>query len=561
MTAEAPSGPSPRSGRAWLAPLLAAVIALVAGLPGLIFVPTLDRDEARFAQATAQMLESRDLVRISFLDQPREKKPAGIHWLQAVAVAAASSAEAREVWAYRLPSLLGAALAAAAVAWGAGAFWGRRGGLIAGAVLGCSMLLSTEAGIAKTDAVLCGAVALSIAALARLYAQWRAEGSPAGPGQPKAPRGLTILFWAGIAVALMVKGPVGPLVVGLAGLALWAMDRRAGWARRLRWGWGLLLVAAVAAPWAMAITVATDGAFWGAAIGGDLAPKLTGGHESHGAPPGTHTLLAPVLLFPATFLLPAAVVVAIVGWREPGIRFALAWLVPTWLMFELLPTKLVHYTLPAYGALAMLVAAALSRPLGRWVRAAGALSSLLVGIAFAALVVFAAEEYGDRSDMPWVIAAAALAGMTGLAGAVALTGRSPRHWLTTTLGLGVLAHAAIVAGVAPRLDPLWPSRDVERALTAARVPTGEVALTGYAEPSLVFALGSGTRLVTAAEAADLVAAGRPAVVEAAQRPAFLAALAALEVTPQPAGELVGFNYSRGDPVRLTLYRGRRAEAP
>ena len=40
----------------WRGPLLAALLALVAGLPGLLLLPPLDRDESRFAQATAQML-------------------------------------------------------------------------------------------------------------------------------------------------------------------------------------------------------------------------------------------------------------------------------------------------------------------------------------------------------------------------------------------------------------------------------------------------------------------------------------------------------------------------
>src|SRR5688572_5465910 len=116
----------------WRGPAVAAFIAFLAGLPGLIAMPPLDRDEARFAQATTQMLETGDFVVIRFQDGPRFKKPVGIHWLQAASVKVLSSPEAREIWAYRLPSLLGAMLAAAACAWGAAAFLGAEGGLIAG---------------------------------------------------------------------------------------------------------------------------------------------------------------------------------------------------------------------------------------------------------------------------------------------------------------------------------------------------------------------------------------------------------------------------------------------
>src|SRR3569833_3489978 len=145
-----------RWARGWRGPALAAVVAFLAGLPGLVAVPPLARDESRFAQATAQMLETGDFVVIRFQDQPRFKKPVGIHWLQAASVALLSSPEAREIWAYRIPSLLGAMLAAAACSWGASAFFGGPAGLLSGAMLGATFMLSSEALFSKTDAVLCG---------------------------------------------------------------------------------------------------------------------------------------------------------------------------------------------------------------------------------------------------------------------------------------------------------------------------------------------------------------------------------------------------------------------
>ncbi|HEX4098871.1 MAG TPA: glycosyltransferase family 39 protein, partial [Caulobacteraceae bacterium] len=250
-----------RLSRGWRGPALAAAIAFVAGLPGLIAVPPLDRDESRFAQATAQMLESRDFVVIRYQDQPRFKKPVGIHWLQAASVSLFSNPEDREIWAYRIPSLLGAMLAAAACAWGASAFFGPSAGLLAGAMLGTTFMLSTEALIAKTDAVLCGTTTLAVAALGRLYAEAR-EGPPAG-------RRAWLLFWVGLSMGTLDKGPVAPMVAALTIAALCAMDRKAAWLGRLNWGWGAIILVAICGPWAWAVTVATDGGFWSKAIGGD----------------------------------------------------------------------------------------------------------------------------------------------------------------------------------------------------------------------------------------------------------------------------------------------------
>jgi 4-amino-4-deoxy-L-arabinose transferase-like glycosyltransferase len=543
-----------RSSRGWRGPALAALIAFLAGLPGMLAVPPLDRDESRFAQATAQMLESHDFVVIRFQDQPRFKKPVGIHWLQAASVSLVSDPEAREIWAYRIPSLLGAMLAAAACAWGAAAFFGAEGGLMAGALLGASLLLSTEAMIAKTDAALCGATTLAMAALAHIYAAAR-DG-------PAAPRRAVWLFWVGVGVATLIKGPVGPMVVFLAILMLALVDRRPGWLAKMNWWWGLIIVALIVGPWAGAVTVRTDGGFWSAAIAGDLAPKLAGGQETHGAPPGYHTLLSPILSFPMALLLPAAAVTAWRRRREPGVRFALAWLIPAWIVFEAMPTKLVHYPLPTYGALASLAAAALIQPLGPRTRWSGAVLGGLVGLALAATAIALALRYGDAQDLPAAIAAALALAAAGLVGGWKLARNAPREAAAWGVGLAVLGHALLLAGLAPGLSPLWLSARTEAAMERARllprqgVADAPVAVTGYAEPSLIFALGTATELDTPAEAAQAITENRPAVVEQRQDPAFRAALAQAGAVAVQVGEVRGLDYSNGQSTTLRIYEAR-----
>lgn len=537
--------------RGWRGPAAAAFIAFVAGLPGLLAVPPLDRDESRFAQATAQMLESGDFVVIRFQEDPRFKKPVGIHWMQAASVELVSSPEAREIWAYRLPSLLGAMLAAAACAWGAAAFFGGPAGLAAGALLGATFLLSTEAFIAKTDAMLAGTVTLALAALGRLYAAAR-DGPPAGKSAEP-------LFWTGLALSALVKGPVGPLVVALTLIVLALWDRRPAWIARLRWYWGLIAFAVIVGPWAGAVTVATDGGFWTEAIGADLAPKLAGGQETHGAPPGYHALLTPILAFPITLLLPAAIFVAWTRRAEPGVRFAIAWLVPAWLLFELTPTKLPHYPLPAYGALAWLAAAALAQPIGPRLRWAGAALGVVVGLALAVGVIYLLSLYGGAADAWAAALAAVLLSGAGLVGGYLMIKGAPRGGVAAALVLGILGHAALAAGLVPRLGPLWVSARLERVMSEQRllprqgVAEAPVAVAGYAEPSLVFALGTPTELHGADEAAQAIAENRPAIVEAREAEAFRQALAARGVTAREVARIRGLNYSKGDEVTLGVY--------
>ncbi len=533
----------------WRGPLLAALVALLAGLPALLLLPPLDRDESRYAQATSQMLETGDYVDIRFQDDPRWKKPVGIYWMQAVAVAVTSSVENRDIAPYRIPSILGAMLAAAACAWAGAAMFGQRAGFLAGAILGASFLLSTEAGIAKTDAMLCGAVTLAMAGLARIYLASRAGEVPIRPHK--------LMFWLGLGLSILIKGPIGLIVVVPAMIALSVWDRDAGWLKRLGWGWGLPLVALIVGPWAIAITIATDGGFWTEAIGGDLAPKIAGGDEGHGVFPGFYLLIAPLLFFPATLLLPAALSA---GWSrraEPAIRFLVCWLVPAWLIFELTPTKLPHYNLPTFGALALLAAAALTRPVGKLSRHVGAGLTIAVGALLAVGSVWLLTEYGRSTAQTWATITIVFAILASLIGAFLLLHRAAITAVIASIALGVVAHGAL-AGTLRQLRPLSVAPQLEKVLLTANLHprqgrAGPVAVTGFHEPSLVFLTGRDTELTDAAGAARALAEGRPVIVEGRDADAFRAAAAELGVTGRVVGEINGHNYSKGDDVSLTVY--------
>jgi hypothetical protein len=124
----------------------------------------------------------------------------------------------------------------------------------------------------------------------------------------------------------------------------------------------------------------------------------------------------------------------------------------------------------------------------------------------------------------------------------------------------VVAHAALTGGLAPRLDALWTSQRAAKRLAARGldprngVVAGPVAVVGYAEPSLVFALGTATELDDPKDAVDALSDGQPALVERRQDTAFRAALAAARSAALPVDAVHGFDYSTGKPVDLTLWR-------
>src|SRR5712692_2375291 len=333
-------------------------------LPGFFNIPPIDRDEARFAQATKQMVESGDFVDIRFQDDVRYKKPVGVYWLQAAVVETASAlglprAQVR-VWLYRVPSLIGAIGAVLLTYWTALAFVTRRGAVLAGLILGSSVLLGVEARLAKTDAMLLLTVVAAMGALARVYLSWQRGEDPAHP-----PWTWPAIFWTALAAGILLKGPLILMFVGLTIGTLAILDRSAAWLWRLRPVWGLMWTLVLVLPWFVAIFWRAGDAFFANSIGGDMLSKLAA-QESHGAPPGVYLLLFWVTFWPGAPLAAMATPAVWRARREPGAQFLLAWLVPSWIVFELVLTKLPHYVLPLYPAIAILIAGAIdARTLSR----------------------------------------------------------------------------------------------------------------------------------------------------------------------------------------------------
>jgi hypothetical protein len=528
------------------------VLCLVLWLPGFFSLPPGDRDESRFVQASKQMLETGDFVRIQNGAEARNRKPIGIHWLQvpfAAAAQAAGMAQENPVWPYRIPSLLGG-LAAVLATFALGErLLDRRAALLGAGMLAASVLLVVEVHIAKTDAALLGTTTVAMLLLGRAYV------APAGFSR-RAAAG----FWLAMGLGVLLKGPITPMVAGLATLWLVVTDRArpggASWLRELRAGWGVPLMLLVVIPWFVAIGVATEGRFFSDAVGGDLGRKLTSGDESHWGPPGLHLLLTVLLVFPASAALPAGLV-----WlrRETGRarRFLLAWIVPAWIVFEAAPTKLPHYTLPLYPALCLVLAAGVCalpaagpvagspvrRRIGRGFALLGC--ALLTGAAVAAPMVLHLSP-----ARAWLLAVPAAIAVPCLGLFATRATRPERVWAAVLAA--PLLYWTVLGWELPRLTPLWISPRVAAALH----PADKVAAVGYAEPSLMVLGGTGIQFLRTEEAVQALADGTVNTLVVGNRDlAAVQAQAAAQAIPlRTDASVEGFNYSRGRAVTLSVMR-------
>ena len=121
--------------------LLLTLFCVLLWLPGFFTLPPGDRDESRFVQASKQMIETGDWVRIRNGVEERNRKPIGIHWMQASTAAAAQAVGvgATAVWPYRVPSALGGLLAVLGTLSIGQFLFNRRAGLLAaGAADACA---------------------------------------------------------------------------------------------------------------------------------------------------------------------------------------------------------------------------------------------------------------------------------------------------------------------------------------------------------------------------------------------------------------------------------------
>ncbi len=497
-----------------LATIALAIFALLASSSSLW-----DRDEPRFARAGVEMLRSGDWTVPTFNVGFRLHKPAGIYWLMAPAVWLFGQAE----WAVRLPAVL-AALASAAMTWilarrADGAVAARWAGTV---LLTCPLMLFCGSA-ATTDSVLLMTMTLAITLFA-----WRLLDGEGDDGKSPLLRGadgaLYAMLVAGIALgaAQLVKGPLG-----LAVPALTVVTARVLVRRRFATGFWVAGVGAVVMgavlflAWALPANAQTAGEYLGDAEKIHLGGRVTHVMESHGgAWWWSWTYYFPVLAVgfcPWILLIPGIIRMA---WSSTpaaplfSVRLRallIAWAVPTFVLFTLIPTKLPHYVLPIMPALAIAVGVAIAadcrgQGFARDARAAWWLERMRVfawPFAMVVAVVLAVAPWaslvpGIDRVVPGLPPLANLLAPTAVAaGLIAMGARvvardlrpgrlemCAANLLPAVVGLVLLAAAWLL----PAFELYKPARPLAWAINANVAPGVPVTVADYDEASLHYYL-------------------------------------------------------------------------
>lgn len=602
--------------RGWkVAGLSLVLLCLSVYLPGLWTIPPVDRDECRFAQASRQMFEqgawpaerldrrtdeatgmplgmhSGGWVVPMVQEKPRLNKPPLVYWLQVASawVMTGGRPENDAMWMYRLPSVL-CAIGTVLITWRIGLrMFDPRAAWLAAVLLAVSPMVVWDAHQARSDQLL---TLCTTAAMGCLWMVLKRDASSASPSA-----GLSrwvIGLWLAVGMGVLAKGFITPLVVFCALGTVCVLQRSWRPVRAVRPLVGLVTVLLIATPWVWLLSRQVGIEVYAKEVWKETFLRAATGAKdgkSTFLPPGVHFLLSGVLFWPGCLFLWGAVARAVgrawcvrpagrdgkwgalrslaasIRARAAGRHaelFLLAWFLPAWIVFELTPAKLPHYTMPMYPAVALLcgraaVAAQSMLKVGGRVQVWGWFLICALLPLFIAYAVFIADLPGETRTGVVVF----LVGIVGIPVWIALLIsvqliRAHRWVVASVIGacasayaLALILHFAVPLLVRAEKPKLLTGNNTQRIFDVVRSidPQGLRPLASvYHEDSVVFQSRGRVQKIRAADQADWL--GRnPAGVLIGTRDADAVRRDAVEVG----------GYAVLAPVRMD--GGRYAEPP
>ena len=334
----------------WLIVLLLSCIAL--RFLSLSLYPLMDTTEARYAEMARIMVETGNWITPMFdYNIPFWGKPPMFAWLSSVGFSLFGITE----FAARIPHLFVSIMMLWLVYFFAKThFNAKRMGLFAAAILASSFSFLTISGAVTADTALAFSITLSMISF---WFAWNKRHPIWG-----------YLFFIGLAVGMLSKGPLALVLVGIS-LTLWlaAHHRWKQLWNRLPWGYGCLLFLIITVPWYAIAEYRTPGFLDYFIVGEHIKRFVIGGWQgdlygtAHEKVRGTIWLYGIVAMLPWTPLL-------FIQWirlfrsdqdSQEAISglgsFLLYWMLAPLLLFTFAGNILLTYMMPALPAAALLI--------------------------------------------------------------------------------------------------------------------------------------------------------------------------------------------------------------
>ncbi|MCX7011548.1 MAG: glycosyltransferase family 39 protein [Candidatus Sumerlaeota bacterium] len=340
--------------------LIAVLVVLaVARVASLGAYPLMDTTEGRYAEIGRQILSTGHWVMPDLAPGlPFWGKPPLSFWLTAISFKCLGVSE----FTARFPSFLLSIFVVWLTGLTAGRLYGRRVGFYSAIILATTGLFQGVAGGVMTDPALAACLMLSMTGFA-----FAAFDLPTGR-----PRLWGYVFFVGLGLSLLAKGPIGA-VLALLAVFLWTAWRREWkkvW-RKLPWITGAVLMLAISVPWYVLADRETPGFLRYFLLEEHWRRFLDPGWRSlygssHECPRGT------IWLYLLAGGLPWSLVFGLAlgplrrrgfrardAWRDPKIAYGVCWILAPLLFFTMARNIMITYVLSAMPPLAILTAAAI----------------------------------------------------------------------------------------------------------------------------------------------------------------------------------------------------------
>lgn len=543
------------------------ILIILALFSGQYSIPPIDRDEARFAQASSQMIQSGDYVNIKFQDEIRAKKPIGIYWLQAFS---AKIFGQEDIGSYRIPSLLSSIITLVFVGLITRLIFPLYQTLIVTLLFASSIVFMGEAHLAKTDATLLCLICVQQYFLLKIILHQE--------NTFKLKYLYPILVWLTFSFGVLVKGPISIAILFPTVIAFSIIQKSLNLIKSLRPIIGFLICTLVILPWFLAIDEATNGMFLQKAFQEDFFSKLESGQEGHGALPGTHLLTLSISIWPVATFLPCLILFSLQHRNNVIIKFLMCWILPFWVIIELIPTKLLHYPLPVLPAIAILAIGGLlqfksniKKIKSALVRKFTYMSSILFsfgGIILSGGIFYISSKFNIENDNILTFFTILLVLIAIVIFILSLTlifnfknlyldiSKSFYNILLAIIALASIFNIINYNFVLPKLDYLHPSNAIIKKLK--KVKADAVASSGYHEPSLVFLLNGDVLLSDPHEVAIFMAEGKNnlALIEKSDLKLFLETTNDLNLKIKEISIVKGFNIAKGRHVEIYIFQNQ-----
>ena len=555
---------------------IVGILTLIFILPGLSSIPPLDRDEARFSQASKQMLEDKNYVIIKFQEELRSKKPIGIYWLQ---IASASIFGKDNIISYRAPNIFSTIILIIVFSTFVYSISFRYFNLnisssltfsfFSSLVMATLLGLSIEIKQAKTDTVLLTLCTVQQLIFWKIYSYGKESWNKYKHHEYV---WLTRLFWLIIALGILVKGPISPLLFTMTLLSICILDRfvekewNLSWLNLFLWFQGLLIVSIITLPWVYLAWQATDGHLILDAINKDFLIKLRSGQENHWGPFGSHLFLLLLTFWPMVLLLPFAARACLDWKHERLIRFLISWIIPFWIILELTPTKLPHYILPVFPGLILLILIGISSPpsgnikfskINKFFRVVVVIFTLLLALS----LVYVSLNFSSKILIFILSIVLSFIMITSIIFGNIFFLNESKYKLSPLFGMLILAgicNIFVFSYIFPNLDKIHITPKIKNYIDSLEFRPDTIVATGYHEPSLVFSLGRDTLLLSPEEAALVLVEGDNtlAIVEERTHNEVKKILNKFENKIVYLTSLDGFNLAKGQKIKIHIMKSR-----